>query len=74
MLDSKAYVDHAGERCPHCGLAQITVQDRNYNGYNCYYQECWCKNCHSSWTEVYPLSGYEGLIVPAEATGLRVDK
>lgn len=74
MLTPKEYVDKAGTKCPNCHSGRITVQDRNYNGYNLYQQFCWCKNCKASWTEEYLLSGYTDLELPEEEQGIRVIK
>lgn len=50
------------ELCPNCGSRVIPEEPQCEPGDKAHvYAMCWCKNCDSSWTAVYTLSGYENL-------------
>ena len=61
MMTPKEYAAKNGQNCPVCGSGMINVEAGAVHHLNTLEEECFCKECESSWIDVYELKGYSHL-------------
>jgi len=60
MLTNEQYQEARGLKCPNCESRSIEGHDVEIDA-GFAYQNCFCTECHSQWTDEYALNGYANL-------------
>ena len=59
LKQKQDYLNHAGQRCPHCNSTHITADTMAVPDGMETYQDVTCLECNKTWRDIYKLVSVE---------------